>query len=340
MSEPQDPNPHHPARPTLGAGHQKLPSASSGSEWIGGVLDFHRMEKEQDELFAQEIHRHGGPGAWLNSNAPSLLRLYPSLGAANLAGETRASWVAANERVEQCARCPMTGGACAEHMAALRRGELLDLHLQDDGSVRIVTTRCDRYLVYRERQRVGLTGLPASLVDYALERVLGDPEHRSHQTPGRKELYGFLARAVAPGFAGSLLVTGGDYAVRTKLLAATTRELVRHTRHHILYTWAPRLAVRMREHLDGKGEQNPFDEAERAHVLVMDFVDPRGKPPWADWFLERVDGLLYDRLSSGKPTLLSSPRKLGEMQAMLAQAGSYLVPTVITIDRGFGPVYE
>jgi hypothetical protein len=304
-------------------------------------------------MFLAEMGRHEAeirtaesPEAWLNSTAPSLLRHYPGPNLWTreaLLSETRAAWVAASDRIEQCERCPETGGACAGHRSPIPPGRLVELRRLPTDELKLTHGTCTRWEVFRERQRVEATELPSVLVDYPLERVLGAQEDFPLAS-ARQALYEWISRAPMKDFHTSLLLTGGVHTDRTRVLASIVRELVRRTRARIHYSWAPRLAVRMREHLDRRSDDSsPFERAEKADYLVIDFFDPKpqaNKPGWADWFLERVDGLLFERLSHGRVTVLSSPRKLEELQVSFPQAGGFLAPLVVSLDKQhFGQVF-
>lgn len=306
-----------------------------------GLVDLYtiltRMRSSNDATFRSELTESGDPGRWLASEAPNLSGWFPQVITVEmLLRDTRAAWTSASDRIGQCTRCPPYGGACAGDISVMREG--MTASLGDDGQLK--QTPCPRWKQWVERQRLLDSGLPEALLPHAIEHVLSEFTYkRTGKWKNRDALLSWIYATRDPKFGRWLLLTGDNHMLRTRVLAAVTRELVRgHRNQNIHYAWAPGLAVRMREFLDKASPDNPFAKCEAAEYLAMDFVDPnpKGRAPWADWFSDRVQNMFFSRLS--KPTVIASPRSVETLRESLPMISGFLDPIVIDVGKHLGPI--
>lgn len=303
---------------------------SPSTGWIGAAdgltgAAIHEKLATLDQAQESEILQHGGPEAFLRARAPAVLTLFSGPWEPRLVqAETTAAWVSAGERLVECARCPAHGGTCKDAVSVAPIGHQVG-YAPDTG---LVYRACGKWGIFEERERARASGVPAALLDWPLERLLlGDPG------PVRTELLAWLELARSTEKAPSFLVTGRSAVDRTRLAAGIAMDLVRRgARVH--YTFAPRLAADMRDYWSraknddaAQSVESPIDRAESASILVFDFVDPRpvSREPWADWFLSRVDLMLYRRLSADRPTVLASRLSVSELFKHFEYAGAFPV---------------
>lgn len=337
-------------------GPQNSPPRSPQPGWLGGtsasdpteaqpsleqsILSLRRLETER---FQQEVRALGGPEEWLRAKSPNVLRRLPgALTEEILFSETAETWIGASERIGQCANCPQYGGTCANHGSAIPDGQVVQI-----GTSGIARQPCRRWKIWEERSSLSVTGLPDLLLEWSIERVIGT-ERDAQYWPQREDLHHWIEEARKPDFKRWLVVTGERSVVRTRLLASIAREIVRDVPKIVHYTWCPKLATGLKEFFARKDrdsdetQASPIERCESAWCFFLDFVDPRpggGRAAWSDWFLARVDEMLFHRLSVGLPTIIGTPLSIQKLADCFPMTGPFLEPVVIDIGHtSFGPL--
>jgi hypothetical protein len=99
------------------------------------------------------------------------------------------------------------------------------------------------------------------------------------------------------------------------------------------------MAALLREHYNAETEEDPLARCAAADVLVFDFLDPVpvSREAWKPWFIERIDRMIYTRLSESKPTVLVSRAKLTELQEHFQYMSVLPLGELDISEAAFGP---
>ena len=310
----------------------------------GQLLARYQEVKAKD---AREVEEAGGADAFVRVHLPLIRTLYPGPWTAEfIAAETLGGWRMAEARLRQCAICPAQGGTCEdafgdtgpEGKRVVIRPELAtepSTAERPQGSP-MVFEPCDKWQVFRYRAAAARSGIPERMLGDTMEyfSALDRHEQASVATEHSKERWSDLRKWIEAARASdppSFVLTGGSSPTRTALAVAVAKMLVgKYTnKRGVYYTFGPRLAAELRDHFDQeealRDPLGPMARCEAATVLVFDFCDPAPKTrePWAPWFREKVDLMIWKRLGANKPTILVSPKSLEELWESFECASIY-----------------
>lgn len=286
------------------------------------------MEEAQKE----RIRESGGPQAYVQKVAPSFCSLFNGTITEEMAVEhPEPLWQEINDRAAQCLGCPETGGTCAN---SFHEGERLAI---TGKSVDFVP--CSRWKEYRLREKLRRAGVPPELVGVGFRDLFDRTPVGDYQL--RDDFLAWYGKVVRREATPSLILTGGKTSVRTMFLAAITRQVASHG-VRVGYTFGPKLASELRRYYDkSEGEESPLAELEALDVLAFDYLDPKplSREPWAPWFVERVDQLLWSRVGAQKVTVMCSRMRASELMTHFEYTATFPIAELQLDDPRFGPLF-
>jgi hypothetical protein len=288
---------------------------------------------EMKDNLAKTVSEAGGPEAFIREVAPRALSLFAGPWSAKLvATENLVGWSQANERLAQCATCPGHGRTPCDGSLGLKEGlkiriDVESIHFDD----------CDRFSDWKRERRILAAGIPSALSAVTLDRLF--ERVADGRYPIRDQLRAWMGKVLKESAAPSFLLTGGQSRKRTELAAAIARNLCRNPFLHVHYTFGPLLAALLREHYNDETDEDPLAKCAAADVLIFDFLDPVpiSREAWKPWFIERIDRMLYGRLSAEKPTILSSRASLVEISEHFQYMSVLPLLELDISDPEFGP---
>lgn len=280
--------------------------------WIGADPQYSQtIYKKLQENKAKKVADLGGPEGFIRAMCPNALSLFAGPWSEKLVlSENEVGWSASNQRIAECARCPTRGGTpCESSTLAVKEGIKVRIDAE-----RIHYDRCDRFGQWVKERRIIRAGVPHALIDVTIGSLL--ERSRPNQYPLRDQLEWWVQSAVHEEKPPSFLLTGGQSKKRTGLAVGIARSLCRNPGLDVHYTFGPLLAALLREHYNEEIDTDPLDRCAKAAVLVFDFLDPvpQERERWKPWFVERIDRMLFTRLSDKKPTILVSRARVAELQ--------------------------
>jgi DNA replication protein DnaC len=234
-----------------------------------------------------------------------------SLPVSRLASTTSSSdLLAADRRVRECARCPATGGACAE-------SERPGLEAYWDGES-LAYRPCDRWSEYKLRRRLHAFGVPSDLEGSSFKTFTVDDEARFNVQQWLVQWSPSLRNR-----GQSVHLFGGVGVGKTHLACAALRALTAMARNarqpfDAVFAYMPKLLSEMRDLYD-----RPVDERRaflgrvaQCNLLVLDDLGAQRTTPWVR---EQLDILVNERWSNARPVFVTSNLKLDDYQATLGE---------------------
>lgn len=237
------------------------------------------------------------PREWLRAACPRLGSSCPTTWSdQDFARETVPTYELAEARLAACARCPETGGACADDVSMWAPGQVPTwVNTSLEGKP------CDRWREYLVRRRLTDSNVPRSLHGKTFRSF----EQRNADAVAAVEAVARLHDEIRREQSGWLVLTGGQGAGKTHLAVALLRNLITKIPRALVW-YADGATVRglLQERWAdrGKGSPDPLENAARSNVLVFEDLDPRGHA----LIREPIEALLRRRWLAAMPTLVTS----------------------------------
>ena len=219
----------------------------------------------------------------------------------------------ADERLGCCARCPKTGGACAE---APHEGQLPRWLAQcpPSGNPALGWAPCPRWPAFRVDQRLLHGGFPALLVRATIDS-LHDPSPAT--AVAQRLCRAFVVTYGTPqGHGRGLALDGTPGVGKTHLAVAVCRQLYVEQRLRDARFWD---TAELLDHLRPSAAQDRHEVLARtchAPLLVLDDLDAI-KP--SEWVREQLGIVINYRWRTGLPTILTSNAPLALAAAPLGE---------------------
>lgn len=266
--------------------------------------------KAQRERFAEELD--GRPiQEYLREKYPLTADLVPSITSDEFAPcSGAASYV--EQRLRECARCPATGGACAESPVdhLLSRGKVPVWKTDYFGSADCP----QKWPEYVLRKRLTSAGIGPRLLGCRIDTFIpATPGQALAQTQAERYVEAFpsLVRwgeehPVVPVAPPSLLISGKDFGVgKTHLAVAILAALYRAEKiRHARFEFVPDFLGRIRRAMDDYDRfGDTIAQAIKADVLVLDDL---GAHNTSDWVREQLLVIANARWEQNHPTIMTT----------------------------------
>ena len=278
---------------TPGSSRDSSPSTVLGTVDI--LLSRHNAILEEQR---RQVASYGGHEGFLRQRARALLPLLPQgVSREIFESDTPAFWEDAGKRIEECARCPSYGGACAEGYLAWPDGEVI----VPDEKKGIRGESCKKWGIYRVRERLMAGNVPAHLTIPDATLI---PEHARQAMDETRRT----------GEAKWYFVTGGDPRRHEALVVALLDELVQITKRTFWYEVSASVFAKAIKHQRDPDLPDPTDRFRSVNALAFLIVTPER---WKEWFVETVDEVLASR--GDKTTIIAyakSADALGELMPL------------------------
>lgn len=210
--------------------------------------------------------------------------------------------VGAWEDVQSCRDCAKSDDevlACAKRTL-----------VREDGVIRPVVMRCDRYRAVCERRRLerlfGQSQLGTRFQNRTFETFETDETNRRAFDLCRRLSDEF------PHQSRGLFLSGGCGSGKTHLAAAIVHALLRRGYHAIFLTSGRYLDALKNAFGDAERIRSLQDEVRRAALLVLDDL---GTEHISDWARSELFALLNDRYEAMRPTVLTTNLTLQELSS-------------------------
>ena len=301
---------------------KRTPDPGTLGSALSDLAEEYKKLREDQALRMQAL---GGPRAYVAHVAPRVLSLFNGpLTERQAMSENDSGWATADKRVSECANCPAIGGACANSDQPGERVELNETGL--------VFLPCQKFERWRVIERQQMAEVPESLFGVTLDDLF----ERVEGYPRRDELRRWIGAVRRRQPSTSFLLTGGHHTRRTALLGALSYQFASETRLkklRIRYTYGPKLYAELREYYDDAGD-DPLAACKRADVLFFDFLDPSD---WKEWFIQRIDLLLWERLGGCKPTVISTVLNRDAFLKTFKYTSTWQIGELSITDPALGP---
>lgn len=215
----------------------------------------------------------------------------------------------AQERLEQCERCPTSGGACdVDYDMRAEKGKfpIWDPELRD-----IKYVWCARHREHLLRKRLRYFGLPEVMLDASFDNFDADDELRDE------------LRAYAENFATTdargFHFVGPTGTGKSHLAAAVVRHVTeRRLVDSVYFTFVPAFFDTIRSNFDRPVEQRDafWDRVLNCGLLVFDDL---GAERTTEWVRDQLGILMHQRWANKKPVLVTSNLPLDSYRATLGE---------------------
>lgn len=248
----------------------------------------------------EAAERAGGAVAAIQAKYPRLARTAPpDLSIEAFVQHGTVAWYEdAETRITLCDRCPPHGAACEGVGASCFPAGRLPVWKD----AKIESTRCERYVEFKVRERLGVAGVPPLYQD----RTFATWEYRTAAAEAAESTVVSLITEIQTTGAGWLVISGPRASGKTHLSSALLRNLVRKAPGvRLCYRSLPSFRMTLKEWKFKSDEPDPMLPLRRAGVLVFDDVDPEYAGPEL-WLKERIEDVLRERWLAMRPTVLTT----------------------------------
>lgn len=260
-------------------------------------------------IFHQEVATAGGAEAWLTSQCP-LARASLATAMTDQAtvesvvlSNTQAFWVGHEARLEECARCPRDGAACAESIDRVKPGVLVKLAVVENAATEL-WRYCERYQDYRMAERLESVGVDRRLTRVKIQRLSQEP--LPHVIKAFDVFIGSGEGKRAPN--KQILIEGPqarEYAASLLRSAMRNFQNASYRSVHV-----PSLEREAKNAITNK-EEFPLLELTRVDVLVLDSVEPDSLKK-DSWFRKELIWVYERRRDQGLATILTATSPVKE----------------------------